>query len=72
MVEYKKLETQQIQHTESLYTDETQADELMKDLDYIKETHKEQLKDVLVFTIKYKDGDKFVVKNTVFDKTILN
>lgn len=72
MVEYKKLETQQIQHTESLYTDETQADELMKDLDYIKETHKEQLKDVLVFTIKYKDGDKFVVRNTVFDKTILN
>lgn len=72
MVEYKKLETQQIQHTESLYTDETQADELIKDLDYIKETHKEQLKDVLVFTIKYKDGDKFVVRNTVFDKTILN
>lgn len=72
MVEYKKVETQQIQHTESIYTDEFEADALIKTLDSIKETHAEQLKDVLVFTIKFKDNDKFVVRNTVFDKTILN
>lgn len=72
MVEFKAFNTEQIQHIKGIYTIREEADEVMNNINFVKNNNVEELKGFLIFTIKYEDTSKFIVQNTIFNKTILN